>query len=71
MSPDLREGAIASMRTTILSALMFLFFVTGGLAADKKNEEPKTPQSARMEQSYSPDGGKTWEVNWICELSRP
>jgi len=28
------------------------------------------PNSARMEQSYSPDGGKTWEVNWICELSR-
>ena len=26
--------------------------------------------SARMEQSFSPDGGKTWEVNWICELSR-
>ena len=22
------------------------------------------------EQSFSPDGGKTWEVNWICELSR-
>ena len=19
---------------------------------------------------FSPDGGKTWEVNWICELSR-
>ena len=29
-----------------------------------------SPKSARMEQSYSPDGGKTWEVNWICELSR-
>jgi hypothetical protein len=29
-----------------------------------------SPNSARMEQSYSPDGGKTWEVNWICELSR-
>ena len=29
-----------------------------------------TPKAARMEQSYSPDGGKTWEVNWICELSR-
>lgn len=29
-----------------------------------------SPQSARMEQSWSADGGKTWEVNWICELSR-
>ena len=29
-----------------------------------------SPNSARMEQSFSHDGGKTWEVNWICELSR-
>ena len=29
-----------------------------------------SPKSARMEQSFSPDGGKTWEVDWICELSR-
>jgi hypothetical protein len=29
-----------------------------------------SPKSARMEQSFSPDGGKTWEVNWICQLSR-
>jgi hypothetical protein len=29
-----------------------------------------SPKEARMEQSFSPDGGKTWEVNWICELSR-
>lgn len=29
-----------------------------------------SPKLARMEQSFSPDGGKTWEVNWICELSR-
>jgi len=29
-----------------------------------------SPHAARMEQSFSPDGGKTWEVNWICELSR-
>src|SRR3984885_11384741 len=29
-----------------------------------------SPQSARMEQSFSADGGKSWETNWICELSR-
>ncbi|HWY24737.1 MAG TPA: hypothetical protein VNX47_07450, partial [Nevskia sp.] len=29
-----------------------------------------SPKSARMEQAFSPDGGKSWEVNWICELSR-
>lgn len=28
------------------------------------------PKSARMEQSYSPDGGQSWELNWVCELSR-
>jgi hypothetical protein len=26
--------------------------------------------SARMEQAFSVDGGKNWEVNWICELTR-
>src|ERR1700692_3297913 len=29
-----------------------------------------SPQSARMEQSFSADGGKSWEVNWICEMAR-
>jgi hypothetical protein len=29
-----------------------------------------SPHAAKMEQSFSPDGGKTWEANWICELSR-
>jgi hypothetical protein len=29
-----------------------------------------SPKSSRMEQSFSADGGKTWEVNWICELLR-
>jgi hypothetical protein len=26
--------------------------------------------SAHMEQSFSADDGRTWEVNWICELVR-
>ena len=29
-----------------------------------------SPKSARMEQAFSADGGKSWEVNWICELTR-
>jgi len=29
-----------------------------------------SPTAARMEQSFTDDGGKTWEVNWICELTR-
>ena len=27
---------------------------------------PITPDSCRFEQSFSDDGGKTWEVNWIA-----
>jgi hypothetical protein len=29
-----------------------------------------TPTSAHFEQSYSSDGGKTWEVNWIATDTR-
>jgi hypothetical protein len=29
-----------------------------------------TPIHAHMEQAFSADGGKTWEVNWICDLTR-
>ena len=29
-----------------------------------------TPTSARWEQAYSDDGGKTWEVNWSQVLQR-
>jgi hypothetical protein len=29
-----------------------------------------TPKSCRFEQSFSDDGGKTWEVNWIAVDTR-
>jgi hypothetical protein len=29
-----------------------------------------TPTSARFEQSFSGDGGKTWEVNWVATDTR-
>jgi hypothetical protein len=29
-----------------------------------------TPNSAHFEQSFSEDGGKTWEVNWISTQTR-
>jgi len=29
-----------------------------------------TPTSARWEQAYSPDTGKTWETNWIMTFTR-
>jgi hypothetical protein len=31
---------------------------------------PVTPTSYRFEQSFSADGGKTWEVNWIAVDTR-
>ncbi len=29
-----------------------------------------TPTSCHWEQPYSPDGGKTWETNWVQDLTR-
>jgi hypothetical protein len=29
-----------------------------------------SPLACRMEQAFSADGGKSWETNWICALSR-
>ena len=29
-----------------------------------------TPDSCQFEQAFSPDGGKTWEVNWIATDTR-
>jgi len=28
------------------------------------------PKAARMTQSFSEDGGRSWEANWICALTR-
>jgi hypothetical protein len=28
------------------------------------------PDHAHFEQAFSADGGRTWEVNWICDLQR-
>jgi hypothetical protein len=30
-----------------------------------------TADTAHMEQSFSADWGRTWEVNWICDLTPP
>jgi hypothetical protein len=29
-----------------------------------------TRDSTHWEQAYSPDGGKTWETNWISDFTR-
>jgi hypothetical protein len=29
-----------------------------------------TPESAQWEQAFSPDGGKTWELNWHMDFTR-
>jgi hypothetical protein len=29
-----------------------------------------TPDSCRFEQAFSPDGGRTWEVNWLATDTR-
>lgn len=29
-----------------------------------------TPRSAHWEQAFSPDAGKTWEVNWVMDFVR-
>jgi hypothetical protein len=50
----------------LLELLMFLLCAQINAAT-----APAPPQrDGAMEQSFSADGGKSWEVNWICDLSR-
>lgn len=30
----------------------------------------EAPTHAHLEQAFSADGGQSWEVNWICDLTR-
>jgi hypothetical protein len=32
--------------------------------------ESAPPRRCVMTQSFSPDGGQSWEPNWVCELTR-
>jgi hypothetical protein len=45
---------------TLNGRLIFVRFVISNI----------TPTSCRFEQSFSDDGGKTWEVNWIATDTR-
>ena len=31
---------------------------------------PQTPTTCHWEQAFSPDGGKTWETNWIMDFTK-
>jgi hypothetical protein len=42
----------------------------GRLVEVRYTWRPVGTNGAHMEQSFSGDGGKTWEVNWICELTK-
>jgi hypothetical protein len=50
------------------------------LANDSLNGQPivvrflwtvSQPSSPRWEQAFSPDGGRSWETNWVMDFRRP
>jgi hypothetical protein len=32
--------------------------------------EPSTPDACRLEQAFSEDGGRSWEITWIMDFTR-
>jgi hypothetical protein len=83
-NPQSRQWSLnsANSRTGTLSAPTVGEFKTGrGEVYDQEIFEGRmilvrnvwsdiTPDSCRFEQSFSDDGGKTWEVNWIAVDTR-
>jgi hypothetical protein len=54
------EGRFYQVIETAQGAPLHVEFVWDGITDD----------SARWQQSFSLDGGKTWDLNWIMEFSR-
>lgn len=73
----------ASLRNGLLTAPVFGGFARSGRGTFFGSDtldgrailvrfviEPKAPDAATFEQSYSDDGGQTWEVNWVATDTR-
>ena len=83
-NPDTRQWSLnfAAIRSGVLTSPVFGEFGSGRgmfFGQDTLNGRAIlvrfvisdiTPQSARFEQAFSDDGGRTWEVNWIAQDTR-
>jgi hypothetical protein len=83
-NPEARQWSLnfASARSGAMSGPVFGEFVDGrGVFFGQESLDGRmiyvrfvitaiTPASCRFEQSFSADGGKTWELNWIATDTR-